>query len=118
MSEENEQLEFDFSSGSEVGYQNWQQENREKLNQISNEWSVPINRNVEIKLFHIPKYMRGRLILLEYPKKINHKREKLKLRLNFNFKDFNLESSSVNSIDFSSEDIEKWIILKDQESDD
>ena len=107
-----EQLELDFSSGSDEGYENWRKEEQDKIKAIAKEWSVPLNKIVRLKLRNVPKEMKGSLTLLEYPQKIKRKTEHLKLRLNLNAVDFELNSPRGNHIEFTSDEIENSHILE------
>jgi hypothetical protein len=107
-----EQLELDFNSGNDDGYENWRQAEQDRIKAIASEWSVPINKIVRLKLYNVPKEMKGSLTLLEYPSKIKRKTGPLKLRLNLNAIDFELNSPRGNHIEITSDDIEKWHIEK------
>ncbi len=95
--------ELDFDSGDENGFDNWRNENREKIRKISDEWGVQLFRKVRIKLSFLPSEISGFLILLDIPSGLN-RRNPLRLRLNYSGKDFDLGENT--SIDFLSTDIE------------
>ncbi|MCK5843541.1 MAG: hypothetical protein KAG97_02465 [Victivallales bacterium] len=107
-----EQIEFDFSSGTDDGYERWRRDERDRIRAISNEWSVPLNKIVRLKLRNMPKEMCGSLTLLEHPRKIKRKTGPLKLRLNLNAVDFELNAPRGNHIEFSSDEIKEWHIEK------
>lgn len=107
-----EQLELDFSSGTDDGYEKWRKEREDKIKAISREWSVPLNKIVRLKIRNIPKEMTGSLTLLEHPKKIKRKTGPLKLRLNMNAVDFELDAPRGNHFEFTSDEIEDWHIEK------
>lgn len=107
-----EQLELDFSSGTDDGYEKWRKERKNKIKAISNEWSVPLNKIVRLRIRNVPKEMKGSLTLLEYPKKIKRKSGPLKLRLNMNAVDFELDAPCDNHVEFTSDEIEDWHIEK------
>ena len=95
--------ELDFDSGDEKGFDNWRNENREKIREISDEWGIQLFRKVKIKLRFIPSEITGFLILLDIPVKLD-RRNPLRLRLNYSGNDFDLGENT--SIDFLSTDIE------------
>ncbi|MEM7394637.1 MAG: hypothetical protein AAF492_20060 [Verrucomicrobiota bacterium] len=76
-----EQGIFDFESGNMNGFENWQREQDERVDQISREWSVPINRNVRLKLKFIGQEVEGKLTLPQHPEIIDRS-EPLNLMLN------------------------------------
>ena len=107
-----EQLELDFTSGSDDGYGNWHQEEQDRIKAISNEWTVPLNKIGRLKMRNIPKEMKGSLTLLEYPRKIKRSAGPLKLRLNQNAVDFQLDPPRGNYFEFSSDEIEECHLIK------
>ena len=107
-----EQLELDFSSGNGDGYEQWRKEEQDKIKAIAKEWSVPLNKIVRLKIRNIPKEMKGSLTLLEYPQKIKRDTGPLKLRLNLNAVDFELNAPRGNHFEFYSSEIEGFHIIK------
>ena len=95
--------ELNFNSGEENGYKNWQNENKEKLQKISDCWGYPLFKKVRIKLNFLPSEIQGFLVLLEFPPRMD-RRKSLKLRLNFSGND--LDFGEKPFIDFESFDIE------------
>ena len=95
--------ELNFNSGEENGYKNWQNENKEKLQKISDCWGYPLFKKVRIKLNFLPSEIQGFLVLLEFPPKLD-RRKSLKLRLNFSGNDLDLGEKTF--VDFESFDIE------------
>ena len=95
--------ELNFNSGEENGYKNWQNENKEKLQKISDCWGYPLFKRVRIKLNFLPSEIQGFLVLLEFPPRMD-RRKSLKLRLNFSGND--LDFGEKPFIDFESFDIE------------
>ncbi len=95
--------ELNFDSGSEKGYNKWQDENKNKLREISDCWGYPLFKRVRIKLNFLPSEIQGFLVLLEFPPRMD-RRKSLKLRLNFSGND--LDFGEKPFIDFESFDIE------------
>ena len=105
-----DQLEFDFddSSATTEGYDNWRAEMEERRKAISREWGVPVESSVRLTLRNMPGEYTGYLALLEYPSKISRKRwGPLRLRLNLDGENFVLGERRPH-IDFTSDDIVEW----------
>ena len=95
--------ELNFDSGDAKGYSKWQDENKKKMQEISDCWGYPIFKRVRIKLNFLPSEIQGFLVLLEFPPKLD-RRKPLKLRLNFSGNEIDLGESTF--VDFESFDIE------------
>lgn len=113
MRKKTTQPELDFDSGSEQGYLDFQQRQKDKLDRISKEWLVPINKKVRMSFTRLTGEYTGRIILLETPEVINRKTYgPLKLRLSLSGQDFTLGETLNDYIDFTSNEMGQCKILK------
>lgn len=89
--------------GNNEGYQKWRQANHDKIQMISNEWGVNLNKKVRIQLFGLPCEIVGYIVPLEIPKEIDRSKGPLKLRLYYQG---TFALGQDTSTDFTSVDIE------------
>jgi len=96
--EENEIIQglLDFESGNTNGIENWHREQEEYIVAIRKEWSLPVEKNVRVKLKDIDYEFEGKLKLAERPTSID---KRIPLHL------------SVDSIDLFPSDIEKLVVI-------
>lgn len=71
---------LDFESGNPNGFENWLREQEERLERIRREWSLPVGRNVRVRLCDIDGEFQGKLELVRYPESID-RRNPLQLRI-------------------------------------
>ena len=80
MNEESIQCIFDFGTGNQDGYENFQREQEEKNKKIRDIWKLPVGRNVCVSLHGVPSSFVGRLEVKEQPGVFN-RREPLHLKI-------------------------------------
>ena len=100
----------------ESGYNAFSQEQKHRLERITKEWLVPLNKLVRITLTYMQGEYMGRLSLREYPQKINRKKcGSLQLRLCLADCEGKLYGlTKKDYIDFTSNEIERWDVLKSE----
>lgn len=67
MDEEPIQCIFDFDTGNQDGYENFQREQEEKNQRIRDVWKVPVGKPVRITLKGVPGSFEGKLTVAEQP---------------------------------------------------
>ncbi len=80
MHDESEQLDLNFGAPVSDGYANWLWERESAIRRIAEEWGIPLNRSVRLRLFGISAEFQGLLRLAEMPLKIS-RQHPLKLKM-------------------------------------
>ena len=68
-----EQLDFDFNSPAEDGYETWMWNRQQASERIARKYKLPIGRNVRLKRYNIDGEFTGKLELPRIPVTINPK---------------------------------------------
>ncbi len=87
---------LDFNNGNPNGYENFLLERKRLKESIRQEWSVPLDKTVRIRLYGFDEDIEGKLETAGYPTKIS-KKNPLPLK--------------VGKIEFLSTDIERCAVL-------
>ncbi len=87
---------FDFESGNMDGFVNWRRQQEARLEAIRWEWSLPIGRQVTVRLKDIDDDFVGALTLVEQPLSIDRS---LPLHLR------------IGRVEFFSPDIEQCVLM-------
>jgi hypothetical protein len=75
-----EQLPLDFNAPATAGYEMWQWGLAEAERRIAEEWELPLNAQVRVKLWNLDQEFAGRLKLARRPARL-HRKEPLELRI-------------------------------------
>ena len=94
----------------EEGYNYWQAANRKRIQSISDEWNVPLYKNIMVSLKNVPGTLTGKLLLREDPKEpFNSKKQNLFLVLDDI--EFKLDNKAKTRPEFMSDEIESWKLI-------
>ena len=80
MNDETIQGIFDFNTGNQNGYENFQREQEAKDKRIRDIWRVPVGKSVSLTLVGVPGSFEGKLKVVE-PPKLFHRNEPLHLTI-------------------------------------
>lgn len=95
MPTESQQLELDFHGPVENGFASWLWDQQQAVKRVIEEWGLPINRRVRVKLVNVDSEFEGILCLAELPLTIDRRRP-LALRLApLTFSSTEIESCAV-----------------------
>jgi len=90
-----EQLDLNFHGPVGNGYASWQWDQQQAVKRVIEEWGIPINRRVRVKLTNIDSEFEGKLCLAEFPLTIDHRRPLLLRLTPLQFVSTEIESCTV-----------------------